>query len=39
MLGMVLDADTDWDEVGELLTESYCVQAPKRLAALVDRPG
>lgn len=35
VLGMVLTAATDWDEVGELLTESYCVQAPKRLAALV----
>lgn len=38
-LGMVLEADTDWDEVSELLTESYCVLAPKKLVALVDRPG
>lgn len=38
VIGMVLDADTDWDEVGELLTESYCVLAPKKLVALVDRP-
>jgi YjbR protein len=38
VVGMVLDDDTDWDEVGELLTESYCVLAPKKLAALVDRP-
>lgn len=37
-MGMVLDADTDWDEVGELVTESYCVLAPKKLVALVDRP-
>ena len=37
-LGMVLDADTDWDEVRELLTESFCVLAPKKLIALVDRP-
>ena len=29
---------TDWDEVAELLTESYCVLAPKKLVALVDRP-
>ena len=37
-VGMVLDDDTDWDEVAELVTESYCVQAPRKLAALVDRP-
>jgi YjbR len=40
--GMVLeageDAETDWDEVAELVTESYCVMAPKKLVALVDRP-
>lgn len=39
VMGMVLDGDTDWEEVGELLTESYCVQAPKRLAALVGPPA
>ena len=38
IVGMVLDADADWDEVAELLTESYCVLAPKKLVALVDRP-
>jgi hypothetical protein len=38
-MGMVLDADTDWDEVRELLTESFCVLAPKKLVALVDRPN
>ena len=38
VVGMVLDGDTDWDEVGELLTESYCVLAPKKLVALVERP-
>lgn len=37
--GMVLDADVDWDEVAELLIESYCVLAPKKLVALVDRPS
>jgi len=37
-IGMVLDDDTDWDEVGELMMESYCVVAPKKLIALVDRP-
>ncbi|MCW6010462.1 MmcQ/YjbR family DNA-binding protein [Micromonospora sp. CPCC 205371] len=39
VVGMVLDADADWEEVGELLTESYCVLAPKRLAARVERPS
>jgi hypothetical protein len=38
VVGMVLDGDTDWSEVAELLTESYCVLAPKKLAAKVDRP-
>ena len=37
-VGMVLDEATDWDEVGEIVTESYCVLAPKKLVALVDRP-
>jgi predicted DNA-binding protein (MmcQ/YjbR family) len=37
-MGMVLDGDTDWDEVRDLVTESYCVLAPKKLVALVDRP-
>jgi hypothetical protein len=39
VLGVVLDEGVDWDEVAELLTESYCVMAPKRLTALVDRPS
>jgi predicted DNA-binding protein (MmcQ/YjbR family) len=38
-IGMVLGDDTDWDEVTELVTESYCVLAPKKLVALVARPG
>ena len=37
-MGMVIDDDTDWDEVAELLTESYCTKAPKKLIALLDRP-
>ena len=37
-VGMVLDDHTDWDEVTEIVTESYCVLAPKKLVALVDRP-
>jgi hypothetical protein len=39
IVGMVLEPDVDWSEVAELVTESYCALAPKKLAALVDRPG
>ena len=35
-LGMVLDDDTDWDEVTELITESYRLLAPKKLSKLLD---
>jgi hypothetical protein len=38
VVGMVLDGEVDWAEVAELLTESYRVLAPKRLAAMVDGP-
>lgn len=38
-IGMVLDSDADWDEVRELVTESYCVLAPQKLVAMVDRPS
>lgn len=37
LVGMVLDADADWDEVAELVTDSYCVLAPKKLVKLVNR--
>jgi YjbR len=37
-VGRMLDDPVDWDEVAELVTESYCVRAPARLADLVDRP-
>lgn len=36
VVGMVLDDATDWTEVAELVTESYRVSAPRRLARLVD---
>ena len=42
VMGMVVDADVDtidWDEVRELVTESYCLMAPKKLAAAVPRPA
>jgi YjbR len=38
-VGLRLDDDVDWDEVGELLIDSYCLLAPKRLAASVMRPA
>lgn len=39
VVGVVLDEDTDWDELAELLTDSYCIQAPEWLAVRVYRPG
>jgi hypothetical protein len=39
VVGMVLEADVDWEEVAELVTESYCVVAPKKLVPLVVRPS
>ena len=38
VVGMLLDDDTDWDELAELLTDSYCLQAPHHLAVQVERP-
>ncbi|KAA0021432.1 hypothetical protein [Antrihabitans cavernicola] len=29
IVGLSLDDATDWDELAELLTESYCLVAPK----------
>ena len=33
VVGIVLDDKTDWSELAELLTDSYCVQAPATGAA------
>lgn len=33
---MIIDGKTDWDEVAELMADSYCVMAPKKLASLVN---
>ena len=38
-VGMVLEESVDWDEVGQLVTESYCVLAPKKLSDSVERPN
>jgi hypothetical protein len=39
IVGMVIDDDTDWLEVADLVTESYRVCAPQKLARLLDDPG
>lgn len=39
VVNMVVTGAADWDEVRELLTESYCVLAPRKLVARVARPG
>jgi hypothetical protein len=35
-IGVLLTGDTDWEEIHELVTESYRVLAPKKLTALLD---
>jgi hypothetical protein len=34
--GVMLDANTDWDEIDVLIRESYRLLAPRKLAALVE---
>jgi hypothetical protein len=38
VVGMLLNDDTDWEELVELLTDSYCLQAPAKLSSQVQRP-
>jgi hypothetical protein len=38
IVGMVVDDDTDWAEVAELVSESYRCCAPQRLARRLDEP-
>ena len=38
VIGMCLDEATDWEEMAELLTDSYCLVAPERLSEAVRRP-
>jgi hypothetical protein len=33
---VVLTGDTDWEEIRELVTDSYRILAPKKLTALLD---
>jgi predicted DNA-binding protein (MmcQ/YjbR family) len=37
-IGARLDVERDWAELGELIEESYCMTAPRRLSALLARP-
>ena len=39
VVGMILDDDSDWEELTELLTDSYCLMAPTHLAEQVTRPA
>jgi predicted DNA-binding protein (MmcQ/YjbR family) len=38
-VGVLLDDDTDWEEVAELVTESYRLLAPQKLVALLPDPS
>jgi predicted DNA-binding protein (MmcQ/YjbR family) len=35
-IGVLLTDDTDWEEIRELVTESYRILAPRKLTALLD---
>lgn len=35
-LGVLLTDDTDWEEIREMVTDSYRIVAPKKLSALLD---
>jgi len=35
-IGVLLTHDTDWEEIRELVTDSYRILAPKKLTALLD---
>ncbi len=37
IVGVALTHETDWTEIAELLTESYCCLAPRKLVAEVRR--
>ncbi len=39
IVGVFIEPDTDWSEIAELLTESFCLLAPRKLVELVDRPS
>jgi hypothetical protein len=35
VVAVIVDDTLDWDEIAELIVDSYCIQAPKKLAARV----
>jgi hypothetical protein len=37
LAGMALDEDTDWDDVAELVVDSWCTLAPRKLLDRLDR--
>ncbi|UJW79210.1 hypothetical protein [Hydrogenophaga sp. SL48] len=37
IVGLSIDASTDWEEVQDLLVQSYCLLAPMRLSERMDR--
>ncbi len=39
LIGVRIDKRTDWDELGEMIVDSYRVCAPKRLIQKFDPPG
>jgi hypothetical protein len=39
IVGMVIDDDTDWTELADLVVESYRLCAPQKLARLLDEPA
>jgi predicted DNA-binding protein (MmcQ/YjbR family) len=38
-IAVLIEATTDWDEIAELLTDSYRLTAPKKLVAQLDAPN
>ena len=38
-IGVRLDVDVDWDEIGEIVTDAYRHVAPKKLIAQLDDPA
>ncbi|WP_166352274.1 MmcQ/YjbR family DNA-binding protein [Phytoactinopolyspora limicola] len=38
IMGVVLDPGTDWDDIAELLVESYRFRAPRRLSSQLEDP-
>lgn len=38
-IGLVLDSETDWTEITELVEDSFRLIAPKRVSARLDEPG